>query len=216
MRSLLTLLQILALFLCCARQVDSQTLTRIEVNGNPELILGTQESHDLSAGGSAEEARDIKPIQPPQVVLTESTIEHRARVGPQIYYDLVAAGTFSLLASLGLREHHRLLDIGCGSLRNGRLLIPYLNAGNYVGIEPDPQLVHAGLTHEIGHDLVAIKRPKFVFAASAEALSKSPDEQFNLAVAQSVFSHRVVGSTSRIRAASFPAKQRTAEIVMKP
>ena len=62
---------------------------------------------------------------------------YRAYVGPPEDYDLVAAMTFNLLTTLGLRQHHSLLDVGCGSLRIGRLLIPYLNRGKYFGIEPN-------------------------------------------------------------------------------
>ena len=53
--------------------------------------------------------------------------QYRAYVGPPEDYDLIAAMVFNLLTTLGLRQHHSVLDIGCGSLRIGRLLIPYLN-----------------------------------------------------------------------------------------
>ena len=36
--------------------------------------------------------------------------------------------TFELLQSLGLAEEHRVLDIGCGALELGSILIPYLRA----------------------------------------------------------------------------------------
>jgi len=55
-----------------------------------------------------------------------------------------------------LRQHHKLLDIGCGSLRNARVLIPYLNIGNYYGIEPNYGLVNEGIANELGQDLVKI------------------------------------------------------------
>src|SRR5207302_381599 len=45
---------------------------------------------------------------------------YRAYVGPPEDYDLIAAMTFNLLTTLCLRQHHSLLDIGCGSLRIGR------------------------------------------------------------------------------------------------
>ncbi len=45
---------------------------------------------------------------------------YRAYVGPPEDYDLIAAMTFNLLTTLGLRQHHSLIDIGCGSLRIGR------------------------------------------------------------------------------------------------
>jgi SAM-dependent methyltransferase len=113
---------------------------------------------------------------------------YRAYVGPPEDYDLVAAMTFNLLTTLGLRQHHSLLDVGCGSLRIGRLLIPYLNRGKYFGIEPNQWLVEEGIKKEIGEALLEIKRPKFYFTDSPMILG---DVQiaFDFAVAQSIFSH---------------------------
>ena len=112
---------------------------------------------------------------------------YRAFVGPPNDYDLVAAMVFNLLTCIGLRQHHRLLDIGCGSLRNGRLLIPYLNRGNYVGVEPNKWLVQEGIRYEIGKDLVRIKRPTFSFRDSLSEFDRPLDIDY--AVAQSIFSH---------------------------
>jgi len=112
---------------------------------------------------------------------------YRAYVGPPHDYDLIAATTFSLLAQVGLRQHHAVLDIGCGSLRIGRLLIPYLNAGRYWGIEPNRWLVEEGIAREVGADQVLIKRPRFSFATHARELPSG--ERFDFALAQSIFSH---------------------------
>ena len=62
-------------------------------------------------------------------------------VGPPKLWDELGASQFRLLTALGLRENHRLLDVGCGALRAGRLLMPYLNKGCYYGIEPNMWLV---------------------------------------------------------------------------
>ena len=113
---------------------------------------------------------------------------YRAYVGPPEDYDLIAAMTFNLLTTLGLRQHHTLLDIGCGSLRAGRLFIPYLNAGNYTGIEPNAWLVEEGIRRELGTDLVRIRRPAFYYSDSPAAL-RGCALQFDFAVAQSIFSH---------------------------
>ena len=112
---------------------------------------------------------------------------YRAYVGPPQDFDLVSAMVFNLLTSLGLRQHHRVLDIGCGSLRAGRLLIPYLNPGNYFGVEPNKWLVDDGIENETGRDLLKIKQPTFSFRASLEEFKTSLDLDF--AVAQSIFSH---------------------------
>jgi hypothetical protein len=95
---------------------------------------------------------------------------YRAYIGPPEDYDLVAAMSFNLLTTLGLRQHHSVLDVGCGSLRIGRLLIPYLNAGNYVGIEPNRWLVEEGIQRETGRDQIRIKQPRFYFGDSANDL----------------------------------------------
>ena len=113
---------------------------------------------------------------------------YRAYVGPPEDYDLIAAMTFNLLTTLGLRQHHSLLDVGCGSLRIGRLLIPYLNRGKYFGVEPNNWLVEAGIEHELGKDVVPIKRPTFFFSASPETVVQAK-VSFDFALAQSIFSH---------------------------
>jgi cyclopropane fatty-acyl-phospholipid synthase-like methyltransferase len=113
---------------------------------------------------------------------------YRAYVGPPEDYDLIAAMTFNLLTTLGLRQHHSLLDIGCGSLRMGRLLIPYLNRGKYFGVEPNEWLVDEGIRRELGQSLVEIKRPTFLFTDLPENIAKA-ETVFNFAVAQSIFSH---------------------------
>jgi SAM-dependent methyltransferase len=114
--------------------------------------------------------------------------QYRAYVGPPEDYDLVAAMAFNLLTTLGLRQHHSLLDIGCGSLRIGRLLIPYLNQGKYFGVEPNEWLVDEGIRRELGETLVQIKRPTFFFSDSPDTISQAKPS-FDFALAQSIFSH---------------------------
>ena len=113
---------------------------------------------------------------------------YRAYVGPPEDYDLIAAMTFNLLTTIGLRQHHSLLDIGCGSLRIGRLLIPYLNRGKYFGVEPNQWLVEEGIRRELGESLVGINHPTFYFSESPETISQAKIS-FDFAVAQSIFSH---------------------------
>jgi len=93
---------------------------------------------------------------------------YRAFVGPPEKYDIVAAMQFNLLTFMGLREYHYLVDIGCGSLRAGRLFIPYLLPERYHGIEPEKWLVKEGI--------------------KKQSISKF-GVTFDFAVAQSIFSH---------------------------
>jgi hypothetical protein len=112
---------------------------------------------------------------------------YRAYVGPPEKYDLVAANQFNLLTSLGLRDYHYLCDIGCGSLRGGRLFIPYLLPGHYFGIEPNRWLVVDGIAHEVGDDLFRIKRPHFL--ADVNFSVTAFGRRFDFVLAQSIFSH---------------------------
>jgi cyclopropane fatty-acyl-phospholipid synthase-like methyltransferase len=138
--------------------------------------------------------------------LSTGSHHYRAFIGPVGQYDRVSAAAFNLLVFLGLREHHSVLDIGCGSLRVGKLLIPYLLPERYFGIEPEQWLIDEGIENELGQDLIRIKRPAFRndrdFALSAFG------QQFDFLLAQSIFSH---ASQSQIKKCLYQAKQ-----VMKP
>ncbi len=112
---------------------------------------------------------------------------HRAYVGPEDGWDRVAASQFNLLTMLGLRQHHKLLDLGCGALRAGRLFIPYLNTGCYHGIEPEEWLVEAGITKELGTQMADIKKPKFSHNSDFDLTVFNTS--FDYVLAQSVFSH---------------------------
>ena len=111
---------------------------------------------------------------------------YRAYVGPPDRYDFMGATQFRLLTALGLEANHKLLDFGCGSLRAGKLFIPYLDEGNYFGQEPNQWLIDDGIKNELGNDLIRIKKPKF---SNKDDFSIGFNEKFNFIVAQSIFSH---------------------------
>jgi len=110
-----------------------------------------------------------------------------AYVGPPAQYDLMGAMQFRLLVTLGLRATHRVLDFGCGSLRAGRLLIPYLEPGCYFGVEPNHWLVEEAIEHQLGRDIVRLKRPQF--ASNDDFAVPFTSVRFDYLLAQSVFSH---------------------------
>lgn len=127
--------------------------------------------------------------------LSPGDSHYRAYIGPPDKYDLVSAMQFNLLTALGLREGHFLLDIGCGSLRAGRLFVPYLLEGRYYGIEPEKWLLEEGIARELGEGILGLKRPTF---RHADDFSLSAfGRKFDFIVAQSIFSHAAVGQIRR-------------------
>ena len=120
---------------------------------------------------------------------------YTAYVGPPGQYDFMGATQFRLLCTLGLREHHRLLDFGCGSLRAGRLFIPYLNPGHYYGVEPNQWLVEDAVKQEIGADIIQIKKPTFLYHDTFTC--REFNVSFSYILAQSIFSHAGVDIVHR-------------------
>jgi SAM-dependent methyltransferase len=148
------------------------------------LIRGAEAYLRLEVGLNR---RAVSAHEEEGAVVGEDFPAHRAYVGAPEEWDLVASRQVTLLLAAGLRDTHRLVDVGCGSLRTGRMLIPYLRSERYFGVEPNRWLVEKGIEHELGQDLVKIKHPTFRFVDdfSLSAFGVS----FDFALAHSVFSH---------------------------
>ena len=106
-------------------------------------------------------------------------------------FEIVGRHTFQTLVAGGLLPSHRLLDFGCGSLRNGYWLMRYLDSGNYYGIEPVEKGVRAGLQHLIGPELEAFKQPTFRFSTDNDISAFGVP--FDFVVARSILSHTCPG-----------------------
>ena len=133
----------------------------------------------------ADEIRKLKREQAKDLYIGAG--HYSSYVGPPKLWDVLGASQFRLLTALGLRENHRLLDVGCGALRAGRLLMPYLNKGCYFGIEPNMWLIEDAIAAEIGPEFIALKAP--VFSASADFAADSFGVSFDFILANSIFSH---------------------------
>ncbi|MEC3979003.1 class I SAM-dependent methyltransferase [Amycolatopsis sp. H20-H5] len=120
---------------------------------------------------------------------------YRAWVGPPEYYDRIGALQFCALATLGLREHHALLDVGCGSLRGGRLSVMYLRPGNYYGIEPAAWALEDGKQAHLGDGLLAGKQP--TFSNDDNYTLTTFGRQFDYVMVHSVFTHAPAVQISR-------------------
>ena len=112
---------------------------------------------------------------------------YRAFVGPPQNYDIASSMQFNLLTQMNLRENHSVLDIGCGSLRAGRLLIPYLLPKKYFGLEPEKWLIDDAIKNELGQDIIEIKKPSFSY--DKDFNFEVFNEKFDYVLAQSIFSH---------------------------
>jgi SAM-dependent methyltransferase len=145
--------------------------------------------------GGDESVQGLASTGAPRAAADSVDADHRDFVGPASHFDLSGGLQFGLLVVLGMREHHKLLDIGCGSLRGGKLFIPYLSAGGYHGLEPATWLVEEGIARELSPDLVARKQPCFRdeddFALSAFG------RRFDFLLAQSIFSHAAPAQVRR-------------------
>lgn len=99
-------------------------------------------------------------------------------------------GQFQLdfLVEQGLQPSHKLLDIGCGSLRFGHLAVDYLESGNYYGQDLSEELIDAGYSRELT-DAQRLKLPRTQLVANAEFDFGHVAQPIDYAIAQSVFTH---------------------------
>lgn len=110
---------------------------------------------------------------------------HRAYVGGR--WEEMGRLQFEFLQAHGLRPTMRFVDVGCGSLRGGVHLIPWLEPGHYFGIEKEPELVRAGLEEELDPVERDERRPTIVVDAGFDFGRLG--STFDMGIAQSLFSH---------------------------
>lgn len=96
--------------------------------------------------------------------------------------ELMGPWQLNTLKALGLLPHHKLLDLGCGTLRGGGHLIDYLETGRYVGVDPSSRLL--SLAQDFIDDARALKSPHIV---TLEDMVFAP--AFDFVWAQSVINH---------------------------
>jgi hypothetical protein len=115
---------------------------------------------------------------------------YRAFVGPSSLYGTNGAIQFQLLLAAGLSHRQTVLEVGCGSLRLGKMLIVFLDSGHYSCIEPNSWLFQAALRFEMGVEIQKVKSPHFFpvrdFRIPAH---QQPVVPYDFMIAYSVFSH---------------------------
>ena len=93
----------------------------------------------------------------------------------------------NMLKSYGLRPNHTLLDVGCGCFRLGVQAIPFLEEGNYYGIDIVESLIKDGIHKELREDLINNKKPTFLVNGNFKFTKFHTS--FDFIIAQSVFTH---------------------------
>tara|TARA_Y100001938_G_C8082106_1_gene429794 strand:- start:1181 stop:1858 length:678 start_codon:yes stop_codon:yes gene_type:complete len=101
------------------------------------------------------------------------------------YYKNGSVIFLNLLNRFGLKATDKVLDIGCGSLRVGKHLIPFLKESAYCGIEPEEKFLTEGIKWELSQRMIDFKKPKF--SSCADFCCESFNESFDLALASYVF-----------------------------
>jgi len=94
---------------------------------------------------------------------------------------------FIALLSEGLVPGSRVLDIGCGCLRGGYWLIHFLEKGNYFGIEPNREMLEAGINNLLEPGLCELKQPRFDLNRDFNLTVFN--EKFDFFVALSIWTH---------------------------
>ena len=110
---------------------------------------------------------------------------HRAQVGGR--WDEMATLQLDFLVSQGLTPSMRFLDVGCGSLRAGRLLVPYLDPGHYYGIDIGAEMIEAGYERELDDETRT--RLPLSNLRMTDRFDADFGVEFGMAIAQSVFTH---------------------------
>ena len=112
--------------------------------------------------------------------------EHRAYIGG--LWDELGSMQLSFMRSQGLLPHHKLLDIGCGSLRGGVKFIEYLEPKHYFGHDINPHLIKKGRDLELNDELRS-KVSDDNFTHNANFIPEFPVNAFDYGIAFSLFTH---------------------------
>jgi len=123
------------------------------------------------------------------VMRSDTSVSSDAAVGSRSRESWLRIGQlqFDYLIRHGLTPGMRMLEIGCGNLRAGRLFIDYLDAGNYYGTDISPDILIAA-QRTIADFGLQPKLPHLTLVNDLR-LDFLPDECFDVVHAHSVFSH---------------------------
>lgn len=120
----------------------------------------------------------------------------RRITGRRTYYDaqrftatdeISGRAQAEILFSEGATPDSHILEVGCGCLSAGLVLIERLNSDRYVGIEPNAWLVDASLRRREARVIAEAKRP--VFLVNLDFDASSTGRTFDYVLSHSILSH---------------------------
>ena len=104
-------------------------------------------------------------------------------------WDEVGQMQIDFLTREGLAKDHRMLDIGCATLRGGRHFIAHLDPEGYTGIDISEGVIEAGKQLLVDEGLID-KWPRLIANTGGDLrFTMFTDETFDFILAQSVFTH---------------------------
>jgi cyclopropane fatty-acyl-phospholipid synthase-like methyltransferase len=146
----------------------------------------------MTRRGSADELRGVNQYWRQLTAEEIAAGEHRKFVGRM--WEEIGSLQLEFLREQGLLPHHRLVDIGCGSLRGGVRFIRYLDRGNYYGFDINASLIEGG-KKELAQEGLTDKRPNLLVEDKFKMTRFGAT--FDYAVAISVFTHLYMNHIAR-------------------
>jgi SAM-dependent methyltransferase len=139
--------------------------------------------------------RPIKRMMPERYHQHFTPDWHRHTIGNIPLWEHLGTLQFDYLVDHGLLPEHYLLDVGCGPLRGGVKFIPYLEPGHYFGVDKNASQIEETRRLEIPRNNLAPFRPTVV--VMEDFGFERLNQQFDFAIAQSVFTHLPLNSIVR-------------------
>lgn len=120
--------------------------------------------------------------------LVDMSVEENIPPDRDFHYvwDEYAKWQYECLVELGIKPHHYLLDIGCGPMRLGHLMVPYLESGHYFGVDRYEDYLRLG--HRVMQHLGNGKDYSIAQTATFD-FQQFGEHRYDYAFAQSVLTH---------------------------
>jgi SAM-dependent methyltransferase len=91
-------------------------------------------------------------------------MNYKNYVGFEEQFDAMGEWQYKyILNTKEVNKKTKFLDVGCGTMRLGKHIIPYLNKNKYTGIDFNEQMVNLGIQKELNSNILKTKQPKFIF-----------------------------------------------------